>query len=62
MEQRTQKQVRTGHLVINKGAKNTQGGKDCFSINGAGKPAIHVQKNKIGLLSDIIHKNKLKMD
>ena len=32
------------------------------SINGVGKPDIHMQKNEIGLLFYNIYKNKLKMD
>ena len=37
-------------------------GKTVFSINGAGKLDSYMQENQTGLMSHIMHKNKLKID
>ena len=50
-----------GQLIFNKGAKNIYTGeKIIFSINGAEKQDIHIQKNENEPLFYTIHKNQLK--
>ena len=51
-----------GTLFFTKEARIYNGAKTTSSINGAGKTGqLHV-KNEIRTLSNIIHKDKLKMD
>ena len=51
-----------GTLFLTKEARIYNGAKTVSSINGAGKTGqLHV-KNEIRTLSNIIHKDKLKMD
>ena len=51
-----------GTLFLTKEARIYNGAETASSINGAGKTGqLHV-KNEIRTLSNIIHKDKLKMD
>lgn len=55
MEQNTEPKIIFyihGQLMFDEGTKNTQLGKDSFSII-LGKLGIHIQKNKVGPLLDM---------
>ena len=49
-------------LSLTKEARIYNGGKTISSTSGAGKTTQLQVKNETGILSNMIHKNKLKMD
>ena len=51
-----------GHLIDDKGGNNIQWTNDNLFKNGAGKTGQPFEKDETRTLSNIIHKNKLKMD
>ena len=51
-----------GRFIFDKGGKTINGTKILSSISGAGRTGQLCPKNEIRMLSNTIHKDKLKMD